>query len=99
MDVEICNECGRSVKPGSGLFVNRVPDFNSPEERKEMGKPFPEGDFVCAECDAKETFTVEVAIVVRAEDEDEALEIVSNLLKPIDPHDWEITEVVNHKDL
>ena len=49
---EICNECGRSVKPGSGDFVNRVPDLNTPEERKEMGKQFPEGDFVCAECDS-----------------------------------------------
>jgi deferrochelatase/peroxidase EfeB len=46
-----------------------------------------------------ETYTVEVAIVIRAENEDEALEIVSNLLKPIDPHNWEITDVVNHKDL
>jgi len=50
---EICNECGRSVKPGSGLFINRVPDFNSPEVRKEMGKKYPEGDFICVECDAK----------------------------------------------
>ena len=49
---EICNECGRSVKPGSGNFVNRVPDCNTPEERKEMGRPHPEGDFVCAECDS-----------------------------------------------
>ena len=49
---EICNECGRSVKPGSGDFVNRVPDLNTPEERKEMGRQYPEGDFVCAECDS-----------------------------------------------
>ncbi|GAH29832.1 unnamed protein product [marine sediment metagenome] len=48
---EICNECGRSVKAGSGRFVNRIPDCNTQEERKEMGKPYPEGDFVCAECD------------------------------------------------
>jgi len=50
---EICNECGRSVKFGSGLFINRVPDFNSPEVRKEMGKKYPEGDFICPECDEK----------------------------------------------
>jgi len=50
---EICNECGRSVKWGSGWFVNRVPDLNEPEERKVAGRPFPEGDFVCAECDEK----------------------------------------------
>lgn len=46
-----CNECGRSVVLGSGLYVNRVPDFNSVEERKEMGKRYPEGNFVCGECD------------------------------------------------
>lgn len=51
--VEICNECGRSVKFGSGLFVNRVPDFNDADYRKEMGRPFYEGDFVCIECDEK----------------------------------------------
>ena len=50
---EVCNECGRSVRLGSGWFVNRVPDLNEPEVRKEMGKPFPEGDFICAECENK----------------------------------------------
>jgi hypothetical protein len=50
---KICNECGRSVALGSGWFVNRVPDLNEIETRKENGKAFPEGDFVCAECDAK----------------------------------------------
>ena len=50
---QICNECGRSVAFGSGRFVNRVPDLNSAEERKEMGKPHPEGDFMCAECDGE----------------------------------------------
>lgn len=50
--VEQCNECGRSVKFGSGLFINRVLDFNDCEYRKnEMSKPFPEGDFICCECD------------------------------------------------
>ena len=52
---EICNECGRSVKLGSGNFVNRVPDFNTPEERKEMGRQYPEGDFLCIECDEMTT--------------------------------------------
>ncbi|MBI4712268.1 MAG: hypothetical protein HY762_03040 [Planctomycetes bacterium] len=51
MRKEICNECGRSVKLGSGSFVNRVIDFNEIEDRVEMGKPFPEGDFICIECD------------------------------------------------
>ena len=51
MDNEICNECGCSVKCGVGLFVNRVPDFNDRETRVLMGKPFPDGDFICMECD------------------------------------------------
>ena len=34
-------------------FVNRVPDLNTTKERKEMGKPHPEGSFMCAECDSK----------------------------------------------
>lgn len=51
--MDICNECGHSVKPGSGNFVNRVPDCNDVETRKENGKRFPEGDFICAECENK----------------------------------------------
>lgn len=51
--VEICNECGRSVAPGSGRFVNRIPDLNDEKTRREMGKPFPEGDYICEECDRK----------------------------------------------
>jgi hypothetical protein len=53
MEKEICNECGESVKVGSGLFVNRIPDFNAFEERLEMQKLFPEGDFICIKCDEK----------------------------------------------
>jgi len=30
---EICNDCGRSVRLGSGWFINCVPDLNEPEER------------------------------------------------------------------
>lgn len=48
---ETCNECGKSVKAGSGNFVNRVRDFNTVAARKAMSKPFPKGDFTCAECD------------------------------------------------
>ncbi len=51
-DQEICNECG-SVKWGSGLFVNRVIDLDDYKTRKEMGKPFPEGSYICRECDDK----------------------------------------------
>jgi len=50
---EICCECGRSVKWGSGLFVNRVPECNDPETRRKLGRPFPEGDYICRECDAR----------------------------------------------
>jgi hypothetical protein len=52
-DSEIFNECSKSVAPGSGWFVNRVPDFNTYEERVYHGKPSPHGDFICAECDSK----------------------------------------------
>jgi len=47
---EICNECGKSVAWGSGRFINRIPDANSVKERKELGRPYPEGDFICANC-------------------------------------------------
>jgi len=47
---QICNECGRSVRRGSGWFVNRVRDFGSLKIRREAEKPYPEGDFMCARC-------------------------------------------------
>jgi len=50
---EICNECGKSVKFGTGLFVNRVPDFNDKSTRVSMGKPFPIGEYICSICDSK----------------------------------------------
>ena len=53
MKIEICNECGRSVKMGSGLFVNRVIDLDEFEDRIEMGKPFPKGEYICRECEEK----------------------------------------------
>jgi uncharacterized protein YlaI len=49
--IEICNECGRSVKISSGLFVNRVVDFNEYEDRLKMNKPYPKGNYICPECD------------------------------------------------
>ncbi|MEW5842506.1 MAG: hypothetical protein AB1775_04510 [Bacteroidota bacterium] len=48
---EFCNRCGRSVKLGSGWFVNRIPDFNDIQTRQEIGALFPKGDFICIECD------------------------------------------------
>jgi len=55
---EICYECGKSVKFGSGRFVNRVPSFDDIEERKSMNVPFPKGEFICEECDLKENKNV-----------------------------------------
>lgn len=46
-DNQICNDCGRSVALGSGRFVNRVPDCNDIERRRENGKPFPENSIFC----------------------------------------------------
>ncbi len=51
--MEICSECGKPVDIGSGRFINRIVDFNSMEERKQTGRPYPNGDFVCARCDKK----------------------------------------------
>jgi len=51
---EICNECGQPVHASSGNFVNRVIDFNGYKTRKEMGKPFPIGDYICAECETEQ---------------------------------------------
>jgi len=48
---EICNHCGASVAWGSGKFVNRIPDFNDVETRVFYERKFPNGDFVCEECD------------------------------------------------
>jgi len=52
-NVEICNECGRDVSFGSGLFINRIVDLDDYKIRKMMNKPFPEGEYICRECDEK----------------------------------------------
>ena len=48
--INVCNECGRSVAEGSGLFVNRIVSLDNFETHKEMGKPFPNGGYMCREC-------------------------------------------------
>lgn len=48
---EICYECGKSVAFGSGRFVNRIPSCNTTPDRRSMGVPFPEGGWLCEECD------------------------------------------------
>lgn len=49
--IQMCNHCGKDVSLGSGLFVNRVPDFNDLQTRIDNGLKFPLGDFVCWKCD------------------------------------------------
>jgi len=53
VDKEICVICGRSVAPGSGWFVNRVPVLDDYLTRKEHFE-HPEGIYICAECDSVE---------------------------------------------
>jgi len=48
IDRDICCECGESVRPGSGKFVNRIPVFDDYETRKEQNRPYPEGAWICA---------------------------------------------------
>jgi hypothetical protein len=48
---DICAECGHSVEFGSGCFVNRVPIFDSYGTRCEMGYSYPEGAYICPECE------------------------------------------------
>ena len=52
-DEEICEECGRSVAWGSGLFVDRVPDADDFETRRQRGVPHPVGGWICRECEEK----------------------------------------------
>lgn len=47
-----CHECGHSVAPGSGRYVNRIPNLNSYEERLINKYPFPLGSYMCADCDS-----------------------------------------------
>jgi len=51
MEIQKCCECGRSVRQGSSRFVNRVLELNDEDTRREMGRPFPDGDYVCADCE------------------------------------------------
>lgn len=47
--LEMCAECGQSVAPGTGKFVNRVP-LDDLTTRLENGYHFPQGAFCCADC-------------------------------------------------
>ena len=48
--IERCCECGRSVAPGSGFFVNRV--VVEDDEHQQKQRPY-KGDFLCAVCEDK----------------------------------------------
>ena len=52
--LQLCAECGQSVAPDSVCFVNRVP-LEALAQRLSNGFPFPEGAFMCAECDQATT--------------------------------------------
>jgi len=53
LENETCNECGMSVSFGTGFYINRIIDFDDYAERLEMNKHFPQGNFICAECEEK----------------------------------------------
>ena len=48
---EICVHCGKSVAWGSGNFVNRVPFYDTLEDRIEAGVECPDGEYSCGECE------------------------------------------------
>lgn len=50
-EIERCCHCGRSVAWGSSLYAGRVPDCNDIAGRVAYDRIYPEGDFVCWECD------------------------------------------------
>ena len=50
-DAAICAECGHSVAPGSGRFVNRALIFDDYDTRCEMGYSYPAGAYICPECE------------------------------------------------
>lgn len=60
--VEICNQCGRSVSFGSGLYVDRVPDFNDEVTRLSFGSTSPTGDYWCRDCDSKSSDDCDVEV-------------------------------------
>lgn len=50
---DICCECGESVAPGSGKFVNRIPEMSGILARVDGNRPHPTGAWVCAECEMR----------------------------------------------
>lgn len=48
--LQLCAECGQSVAPGSGKFVNRIP-LDDYDIRIQNGYRYPAGAFLCADCE------------------------------------------------
>lgn len=77
---EICNQCGRSVKRGSGWFVNRVPsDFGGVEAAMKAGTPFPTGAWQCSACGNNEDIFSGALVYSRIE----ALDMIADQLDRI----------------
>ena len=65
IDLEICCECGASVRHGA-KFANRIPVLDDYDDRKANGRPYPVGEWVCEECDNKRhTWIVEIPYIHR----------------------------------
>ena len=48
---EICCECGKSTKIGSGRFLYRIPITDDFEVNKALGRAYPNGRWLCKQCD------------------------------------------------
>ncbi len=46
----VCNQCGKSLPSALMRFLYSIPDLHTVEEREAIGKPFPEGDYLCMDC-------------------------------------------------
>ncbi|MDP2952910.1 MAG: hypothetical protein Q8O76_06310, partial [Chloroflexota bacterium] len=72
--VEICCVCGQDVKRGTNLFANRVPDGNDYQTKVEIGRRFPQGEWVCPICDSTDSGGVvhnieDICFVMRLEED------------------------------
>ena len=51
MTDNICVICGKSVKFGSGRYINRICVFDSYKEKVKLNYSFPKGKYICESCD------------------------------------------------
>lgn len=54
-ELEICCECGRSVRPDIPNYKSRVSEGTDILTRKENKKPFPLGAWLCAKCNINQS--------------------------------------------